>query len=209
MRIVMIESYIRQLVPSLGGVRETERPEKLRKLYQERDFVGMVRHIRAQMGLNMKVRVGFVNSGGPANSSAWIVRPGQMPFFGTPDFQRMEVTIYLRKSFLADAPFEAIVLAIAHEFTHVVLDAIGHALNRQEAAVDLAAMLLGFRDFYRSGCRYQVPIKPPQQSQDLRDAVTYLLQMVNGPSIALGYLTSDEVHLAASIMDRQVGQAVR
>jgi hypothetical protein len=44
-----------------------------------------------------------------------------------------------------------VAIAIAHELSHVVLDSIRHPLFREEKAVDLTAMLLGFRRLYLSG----------------------------------------------------------
>jgi len=43
---------------------------------------------------------------------------------------------------------------IAHELSHIVLSEIGHPLADSEEAVDLTAMLLGYRDIYVATAKY-------------------------------------------------------
>jgi hypothetical protein len=88
----------------------------------------------------------------------------------------------LRKSFLRETSFEPVVLAIAHELSHIILDAIRHELRKQEEAVDLSAMLLGFRDFYVTGCK---------------DTISQGNQMIIA---RLSYLTEEEVLYASQFM---------
>jgi hypothetical protein len=177
MRKALIESYVNQLRASFGKVRLPIEEEKLRFLYDEREYGAMVHHIKTILCLSMPIRLGLVNKGGP-NAPAWIERPPYMFLFGAWLSQRRTVTMYLRKTFLAESGFEQVVLAIAHELSHLVLYGTGHTLRDQEEAVDLTAMLLGFRDFYVTGCRissrYQVSV--------------------------VGYLTPEEVGYAAEYM---------
>ena len=94
----------------------------------------------------------------------------------------MSVTVYLRKSFLQRAPFETVVMGLAHEFCHLVLDSTGNPLRRSEVAVDLTAMLLGFRDFFVTGCTYCYSV----EGEEYREMV--------------GYLSRDELLYAAQAM---------
>jgi hypothetical protein len=182
MRQNLVESYIDKLRSSFGPVRQPIKGEELRVLYDAKDYAGMVLHIQKTLCLNMKVRLGLVNNGGP-DAPAWVWRPNDMPLYGTSAFQQLTVTVYLRKSFLHEGSFEETVIAVAHELCHILLDATGHSLRYQEEAVDLTAMLFGFRDFYVTGCRSVR--SGSDESYQIREA---------------GYLTPEEVGYAAIYM---------
>jgi len=152
MRKDLVESYIERLRASFGPAKAPVIEEELCALYGAKDYAGMIRHVQDILHLDMRVRLGLVNKGGPS-APAWIERPKVMPGYGSAAFRQLVVVVYLRKSFLLNGNFEEAVIAIAHELCHVVLDATGHPLRAQEEAVDLTAMLLGFRDFYVTGCR--------------------------------------------------------
>ncbi|MDP3962996.1 MAG: hypothetical protein Q8Q39_00695 [bacterium] len=216
MRQETIEDYTRQLAKSFGGVRDPVKTDELRKLYQKKNFVGMARHIRVHLGLTLNVRIAFVKSGGPPNAPAWIRHPARMPVFGTPEFRMTTVTIYLRNDFLKEAPFDTVVFALAHEFAHVVLEAIQHPLKKDEVAVDLAAMLLGFRDSYCAGCLYPVRKAQPAKPKNFRQTVMHALGRIfkkEEPSRfemgVIGYLTPEEITYAAALMERGFGWPAR
>ena len=105
-----------------------------------------------------------------------------MPLMGTPEFERSLATIFLSKAFLAKASFEQVVMAIAHEMSHIVLSGLQHPLQSEETAVDLTAMLLGFRDFYIEGC---------ETTTVKRRLYGYTTQ-----THYLGYLTREEIDRA-------------
>ncbi len=206
MRREMVETYIRQLRDSLGSVRQVVPEGELRVLYERKDFTGMAQYIRNTLGLNMGLRLGFVNKGGPAGAPAWIATPVSVPLYGTEDFCRMTVTMYIRKSFLRGASFESVVLAMAHELCHVVLYAIGHEFQDQEEAVDLTAMMLGYRNFYCKGCWRDIVIEFPADRSFLRKMVDGLFGHRSGGSVTvcthhLGYLTLEEVKFASGVME--------
>jgi hypothetical protein len=119
-RAEMIQSYIAQLRASLAGVNPVGEG-RLRELFGRQDYTGMVKVIRDNMGLDLRVRVGLVNEGGPLGAPAWVSAPKPMPRFGTAEFQRTLVTIFLRKSFVSTHYFEEVAIAIAHELSHIVL----------------------------------------------------------------------------------------
>jgi hypothetical protein len=182
MRQALIESWIDALRASFGSAKAPLAEEELRTLYDARDYAGMVLYIQNVLRLDMKVLLGLVNKGGP-DAPAWVRLPSIMPLYGTSAFRQTTIVFHLRKSFLHKGNFETTVLAIAHELCHVLLDATWHPLRRQEEAVDLTAMLLGFRDFYVTGCQSSVAL----------DADSYRLTHT-------GYLTPEEVGHAAIYM---------
>jgi hypothetical protein len=192
MRQALVESYIDRLRASFGKIRVPVAEEELRTLYDIRDYAGMVYHIQTILRLDLTMRLGLVNSGGPRGAPAWINRPPSMPMYGTAAFRRQVITMYLRKNFLVEVPFDAVVTAIAHELCHVVLDATGHPLKSQEEAVDLTAMLLGFRDFYVTGSR-TVRRQQLSWAEQLAGYEAYQISSV-------GYLTQEEISHAAMYM---------
>ena len=109
------------------------------------------------MNIQVRLTLGLVNSGGHKTKDgreapAWIRMPQRMPPYGTAAFRDPQLTMFIRKSFLAQSAYDEAAVAIAHEFSHVVLESIGHPLREEEKAVDLTAMLLGFRLLYKTAC---------------------------------------------------------
>jgi hypothetical protein len=195
-RTQMILSYLAQLRQSLGA-RHPILLDQLRNLYHAQDYAGMVKFVRDGMGLQLRVRVGLVNQGGLAGAPAWVSRPTPMPSYGTVEFRETLVTVFLRKSFLNESNFEKVVMAIAHELSHVVLDAVGHGLRECEEAVDLTAMLLGYRDVYVAGSEY-LEVRPASAWESFRLSLRRRILGVQTRAFqSLGYLTPEEVRYAA------------
>lgn len=172
--------WIDTLHRSFGSVKEPVSDEKLFNLYKAKDYSGMVGFAQSKLCIDLQIRLGLVNSGGRV-APAWINLPEDMPLIGTSMFRSTSLTMYIRKSFLMEATFEQVVVIIAHELCHIILSGTRHLLQQTEEAVDLTAMLLGFRDFYMTG-RHQV--------------VAYNLVY----SSHVGYLTSEEISFAATYM---------
>jgi hypothetical protein len=193
-----ILSYLNQLRSSLGNPRTPVAPRPLREFYDAQDYTAMVRTVRDGMGLALRVQVGLVNQGGPENAPAWVSYPKPLPRLGTEAFKRTLVTVFLRKSFLAVSDFESVVMAIAHELSHIVLFGIGHPLEENEIAVDLTAMLLGYRDFYVAGCHRE--IRPKSVGQYLARFFRQWLGVDRRAFQALGYLAPEEVRFAAELL---------
>ena len=170
MRKALIDSHIRILCQSLGKVRSPVDDVSLERDYRCHDYARMAGSVKRILKIETRVRLGLANSGGPAQAPAWIEYPMPTPMFGSSSFNAMSVTVYLRKSFLKHAPFETIVIGLAHEFCHLVLDSTGNPLRRSEEAVDLTAMLLGFRDFFVTGCVHTYNV----EGTDYRQTVGYL-----------------------------------
>jgi hypothetical protein len=172
-----VKGYLRQLRQSLPYVPPIPL-DALYSLHKARDYEGLVRLIKKTMNIEVRLRVGWVNRGGPKGAPAWINLPETMPTYGSNAFREMTLTIFFRKSFLEGSTYDQATIAIAHELSHVILDSIGHPLRRVEKAVDLTAMMLGFRLLYQSAC---------YKEQQVGDMTTVH---------KLGYLSRDEVEAA-------------
>ncbi len=194
----MIQSYIAQLRASLGEMKPVSEA-RLRELFGRQDYTSMVKVIRDKMGLDLRVRVGVVNEGGPVGAPAWVSAPKPMPRFGTAEFQQTLVTVFLRKTFVSSHNFEEVAIAIAHELSHIVLFGINHSLQECEEAVDLTAMLLGYRDLYIAGsfCEVRPASFWGRLSLFIEKRVTGVERRTYR---TFGYLTPEEVKYAAVIL---------
>jgi hypothetical protein len=144
-----IASSIKQLRRHLPHVPPIS-VRKLKALHGARDYEGMVRLIRSAMNLEVRLLIGWVNSGGSkemTHAPAWVEMPVSMPYYGTAEFKELSIKVFIRKDFLENR-YDKVAIAIAHELSHIVLDSIHHPLRREEKAVDLTAMLLGFSRLY-------------------------------------------------------------
>jgi hypothetical protein len=199
-RAGMIQSYIAQLRASLGEMKPVNETQ-LRELFGRKDYTGMVKIIRDKMGLELRVRVGIVNEGGPVGAPAWVSAPKPMPHFGTAEFRQTLVTVFLRKAFVSDHNFEEVAIAIAHELSHIVLFGRNHCLQDSEEAVDLTAMLLGYRDLYVAGSFCEVG---PASFLGLINL--FIEKRVTGVERrayrTFGYLTPEEVRYASVILGK-------
>ena len=152
MRQQLIESQLKVLRTTFGDGQPPAPHDRLRLQFKEKNYTGIVKYIRDSMHLNLRIRVGIAKTIRSNETPAWVEMPSPMPLLGTSEFKRTLATIFLNKDFLARASFEQLVVVIAHEMSHIVLNALRHPLRVEETAVDLTAMLLGFRDFYIDGC---------------------------------------------------------
>jgi hypothetical protein len=179
-----VKKYLHQLQRALPCVPPIP-VQALTSLYTARDYEGMVQLIKKAMNVEVRLVVGWVNCGGPQamkDAPAWIEFPPNMPFYGSNAFRELKLTMFLRKSFLAESKYDQVAIAIAHELSHVVLESIEHPLRRCEKAVDLTAMLLGFRQLYASGSYKEERSRNSTRSR------------------TLGYLSREEVELANRIL---------
>jgi hypothetical protein len=147
----LIDTSLAQLQASFGPMKAPVDDAQLLSYFSAKDYTSMVRFVRSSLALTLRVRVGVYSSGG-IDAPAWVERPVPLPRYGTREFDASIATVNFQRSFLESAGFEPAVLATAHELSHIVLDATHHTLRTQEEAVDLTAMLLGYRDFYVTGC---------------------------------------------------------
>jgi hypothetical protein len=180
--------WVQALMRSFGRARPAVNPDALRKLHANGDFDAMVALMKADFALKMRLRIGRVNSYGPENCPSWIEMPKEMPMYGTEAFRKTLVTMYIQKSFLKEAPCGSIVVAVAHELSHVVLNSTQHELRHKEPAVDLTAMLLGYLDFFLEDSFYTTC-----ETNPIYEITT---------TKHIGYLTHEERGYAANLMCR-------
>src|SRR5450755_3673778 len=69
-----VEKYLHELQQALPHVPPISGWE-LKSLHQARDYVGMVRLVRKTMNVEVDLKVGVVNRGGPENAVAWVLIP--------------------------------------------------------------------------------------------------------------------------------------
>jgi hypothetical protein len=148
---INVERYLEQLRQKLPHVPPVP-VETIRALHKRRDFGGIVRLIRETMNVGVNLTVHWTSGPPPRhlpNAQAWITIPGKVPFYGTPEFKDLRMNVFILKTFRDSADYEEFAITIAHELSHVVLESIHHPLRKEEKAVDLTAMLLGFSLLYR------------------------------------------------------------
>lgn len=144
-----VEAYIdqlRQVLPYVPPIPVQE----IKALHRKRDLGGIVKLVRKTMNVNVRLTLHWTDQV-HGNAPAWILLPKKMPYYGTPEFAKIGIDMFIRKSFAEARPYNEFAMAVAHEFSHVILDSIHHPLRREEKAVDLTAMLLGFSYLYRRG----------------------------------------------------------
>lgn len=180
-RFRQIEKWIDELWKIAPGKPPIDATE-LEVKWNDRKVTEMVGLIKEHCGVRLKLTVASVKSGG-INAPAWVKMPLEFPLFGTPGHNEVKATMYIRKTHMTE--FEPLVLAISHEMSHIVLNSVRHKLRGVEDAVDLTAMLLGFRDFYITGSR-----------RVIRSDEGKVTEM-------LGYLSYEEILHAAMYMTKK------
>jgi hypothetical protein len=146
---INVKAYIGQLRQALPYVRPIP-VQKIKALHRKRDLGGIVKLVRNTMNVNVRLTLHWTDQV-RGNALAWVLLPEKMPYYGTPEFAKIGIDMFIRRSFAEARPYNEFAMAIAHEFSHVILDAIHHPLRREEKAVDLTAMILGFSYLYRRG----------------------------------------------------------
>jgi len=154
-RTALISEFV-GILRSSFATREPIDRRALRKAFAAGDYTGMVRQCRRHVGLDLPIRLGYVNAG-RGDVPAFVSMPKPMPPRDSFAFRHAPITLYLRKSFLDSASAEIVAAAIGHELSHVILEADSHQLKAHEEAVDLTAMLFGFRDIYATSARHWQP----------------------------------------------------
>jgi hypothetical protein len=142
-----VNSYIDRLRQALPYVPPIS-VQRIRALHRKRDLGGVVKLLRKTMNVNVSLTLHWTEQV-RGSSPAWVSMPTTMPYYGTPEFGNVRIDMFIRKSFAESRPYDEFAIAVAHEFSHVVLDSIHHPLRREEKAVDLTAMILGFSYIYR------------------------------------------------------------
>ena len=199
-----LDAWTSDLVAFFKGASDPVKTKEMREFFSARDFTSLVGVIKRELRLDVRLRIGYVKSGGDANSPAWVELPQPMPPYGTESFRRATVTMFIRNEFIKQLPFETVVSAIAHEMSHIVLEATGHPLRKNEKVVDLTAMILGFSEIYVKGIAHE---RTFEVYDDAIQGENFVIS--NGSSRStrtvkykLGYLTVEEVLEASRLIAR-------
>jgi len=144
--IPLIQNYLDQLLNTFGRVAPPIDSAVLKNLHKQRNYAAMLGWIKNSMNLDLRVGLRVVEASEKTNPM-WIELPAQMPAYGTHEFRQTRVVVNVRKELIETKPFGWVVAGFAHELSHVVLFSIGHALQDEEKAVDLTAMILGYQTF--------------------------------------------------------------
>ena len=147
---ISVKAYLDRLREALPYVPAISTKE-IKALHKTGDLGAVVKLIRATMNVGVRLTLHWTSGPAPShipNAPAWISLPPKMPYYGTPAFNEMKLDMFLLKQFARRLPYDQFAIMDAHELSHVVLDSIGHPLRRDEKAVDLTAMLLGFSRLY-------------------------------------------------------------
>src|SRR5215510_8250337 len=177
----LIKPHLDSLLLSFKKAAPPIQAGTLGLLYAEQDFAGMLGWIKNSLKLDLKVGLRIVSRPEASAPPMWIEIPKPTPMYGSKEFRNMRVVVSARKDLLDTKPFTWIVAGFAHELCHVVLFSIGHPLQHDEKAVDLTAMILGYREFV---------VAAEYKFQNMKHSI--------------GYLTSEERNLSDHYIRRRV-----
>jgi hypothetical protein len=124
-----IKLYLDDLLRSFAGNIPEVKPDKLKKLYRNGDYAGMLGFIKHAMKLKVKVGLRVVDHWTDQAHPLFVEVPRPTPAIGSPEFDRMRVIVNVSKTFLLSSSFDWIVAGFAHEMAHVVLFSLGHPLE--------------------------------------------------------------------------------
>jgi hypothetical protein len=177
MRRELLYQYIRDLSASFGGIKPLIPREPLLTYYKRKNYIEMVRYIRSSMNLDIKILFKIVREN-DENNPAYLEMPTSIPFFGTFAYTLTKVRLHIRKDFICEAPYESVVVAIAHELSHAVLHSIRHDLHKEEVATDLTAMILGYRNFFLRGSTYHAGSSRNRLGYLTQEEIRYAYDMI-------------------------------
>jgi len=145
----LIQSHLDSLTGWFRRINPPVDLNPLEALHNRRDLAGMTQWIRDFMALDFNIGLKITGSGEPATEQAplWLDAPHPIPRIGTPESTSSHVNICVHAGTIENLPFELIVAAIAQVLAKLVLHSIQHPLQRDGKAVDLTAMIFGFRNF--------------------------------------------------------------
>lgn len=225
MRRKMIEEYIKKLSEYVGNPRAPisfEQLEKMKRFHVEKNYKDIIVCIHDTLNLqHLNLGIFFtVSDRSRMRCACMSIQTLHNP---------PEVRIRAKDSFVAAAPPETFIRIAAHELSHTVLSTLYAGkptideLEDTEVAVDLLAMMLGYREIFCIGNGYQenVPLsfstllERLRCSEKPRVAILACLRFVgfylmgNKTTLAywhVGYLTPEEVQFATNILDRMFSE---
>jgi hypothetical protein len=203
-------ALIDTIAPRLGGVRQAVPRRHLEQLHQAGKYSELIASIKRSMGIELRIILGKVKSGGPERAVAW-VNLEDMPPYGTLAFRRHTVNLFIRKDYLLGTTLDQLVRIVSHELAHIVLDATGNPFKRDERAVEVTAMLLGFAEYFEAESTHIVQIVDAETVGEPDSVLGKIGHWItkNSSSRAtrvtkresrLGYLSDDEIREAVRLI---------
>lgn len=197
---------LEELKKTFGKPRPPINPSSLISLCEQKEYGKVVLGVSRSLNLNMPLKIGYVDSGGPKRAVAWVLLPHPMPMYGTENFKNFLITVLIRKTFLKEAPSLSVLFALSHELSHIILEGLRHPLAHMEEAVDLTAMYLGYRNIYKTASEFHPSLSsgPLTIQSILKVSLEDLFMFITGSTrVQLGYLKREEYEFAANWMARQ------
>ena len=145
----LIQRHLEQLIGLFTRINPPVDLNSLRILHGKGDLAGMTQWTCDFMALGINIGVKPAASGAPVNEQApmWIEARSSLPRIGTPEFSLSHANICFHSGTIEELPFELIVAGIAQALAHLVLHSTRHPLQLDGKAIDLTAMIFGFRGF--------------------------------------------------------------
>jgi hypothetical protein len=186
-RTSLINGYLEELARALGGIA-SPLGHKTATLIYGLNSIDLVERIALTFGLLMRLTV-VESSGGKENALAWVRTPRNqlpdgsymMPVYGSLRLRAWPASIHITPALLRSES-DLRISVVAHELSHLILYSLcapdwshdvtpGHPLQNSEAAVDIVAMMLGYREFYIRAYRGKDYVRPTVE-ENVKD--TYL-----------------------------------
>lgn len=146
--IIEMAQIIKKTFPN----RKTINERMLEQLFNEKKYAQLISAIKNHMGITLKISVKCINKEIHLNEEgtpAGILIPDIFPVYGSNDYQRLVLDLFIDKKVLDY--FHLFVMVISHELAHVVLHSINHQLKNSEEATDITAINFGFSKFFELG----------------------------------------------------------
>lgn len=186
-----IEVYTQKLLRFFHAYRR-EFPltstHSLMDAWEQEKVAEMVSVLSKHMGIGCDLRLSLVKDDFVGlDAPAWTEVPKYFPFIDTAEYRTTEVTIFVRKSALDTWQFDSLIVALAHELSHIVLESFQQGFEKVEEAVDITAIILGFGRFYIRGSYVKLlsPIVADNGEQWIMEEAQ------------LGYLSREEIRWVA------------
>lgn len=170
-----IDGFFNEVVDLLGDVKNDVPEDLLRIFYNRREWVALCKLIRGQCGLS-QVKMKLLRR----DTERYF--ENQSPAFtvGSQFFEQYElnipndnIAIVLDNKFLENAPFDAVVLAIADSMASIKLRSVGNPINRAEMS-NIAAMVMGYSKCYVNGHKYGHSIEQIKGEQRTKSLIEKL-----------------------------------
>jgi hypothetical protein len=110
-----VRAYISQLRQALPYVPPIP-VQEIKTMHRKRDLGGIVKLIRKTMSVNVRLTLHWTDQV-RGDALAWVLLPEKMPYYGTPEFAKVGIEMFIRKSFAEARPYNEFAMAVAHEFS--------------------------------------------------------------------------------------------